>query len=186
MILAGSPAWAAEPKGPVPKGNPGEWASPNDYPAAALREEIEGITRFQLAIDATGTPTGCTVTAPSGSDALDETTCRLLVERATFHPATDKEGDAVAGTWSSAVRWEIPSSSPAVPPAHSTRLSYIVDIDGSVRDCRAGMSLDADAGEQICASVTAQTFDPPLNAKGELEAVRVIMTTTVEREPLAQ
>lgn len=185
LLLSGNPALGGEPKNAFPKGNPGEWVNSSDYPSAALREEIEGITRFQLTIDDSGMPTECTVTASSGNDALDATTCALLVERGTFHPAEDGSGKPMAGIWSSSVRWEIPSDSNEVPPAHSTRISYVVDIDGSVRDCRADTSLGAGAN-QICAGIIAQTFDPPLNAKGEPEAVRVIMTSEVKREPVGK
>lgn len=97
-----------QPKSPEPRGNPGRWANTNDYPSRALREEREGITRFTLSVGANGRVTSCRVTGSSGHSDLDDTTCRLMERRARFNPATDGNGAEVAGTWSSAVRWEIP------------------------------------------------------------------------------
>ena len=97
-----------QPKGPEPRGNPGRWANTNDYPSRALREEREGITRFSVTVGTNGRVTNCRVTGSSGHSDLDQTTCRLIERRARFNPATDGNGDEVSGTWSSAVRWEIP------------------------------------------------------------------------------
>jgi protein TonB len=97
-----------QPKGPEPRGNPSSWANSNDYPSRALREEREGVTRFSVQVDASGRVSSCTVTGSSGHSDLDSTTCSLIQRRGRFRPATNGNGDAVAGSWSSAVRWEIP------------------------------------------------------------------------------
>jgi periplasmic protein TonB len=95
-------------KGAEPRGNPGSWANSNDYPARALREEREGVTRFSVQINAEGRVTSCNVTGSSGHPDLDSTTCSLIQRRARFRPATDGNGKPTSDTWSSAVRWEIP------------------------------------------------------------------------------
>ena len=97
-----------QPKGPEPRGNPSSWANSNDYPSRALREEREGVTRFSVQVDASGRVSSCTVTGSSGHPDLDSTTCSLIQRRGRFRPATNGNGDAVSGSWSSAVRWEIP------------------------------------------------------------------------------
>lgn len=97
-----------QPKPPQPRGNPGAWANTNDYPSRALREDREGTTGFTVQVDASGRVSSCTVTRSSGSDDLDSTTCSLIQRRGRFKPATDGSGAEVAGTWSSAVRWQIP------------------------------------------------------------------------------
>ena len=99
---------AAPRANPFPRGNPGGWVSPSDYPARSLRDEVEGTTGFRLTIGRDGVPTGCTVTRSSGSADLDEATCRSLGKRARFSPATDAAGNPVEGSWTSRVRWEIP------------------------------------------------------------------------------
>ena len=97
-----------QPKAAEPRGNPGAWANSNDYPSRALREEREGVTRFSVSIGPDGRVTSCQVTGSSGHPDLDDTTCRLIQRRARFRPATDGNGEPTTGSWSSAVRWEIP------------------------------------------------------------------------------
>lgn len=107
-----SPSPAAEPlvkpKLAVPVGKPGQWVTPNDYPAADLRAEHEGLTRFRLTIGADGKVQSCEIIASSGYASLDAAACTSVRRRARFVPATDATGAAEAGTYVSAVRWQIP------------------------------------------------------------------------------
>lgn len=96
------------PKPATPKGNPGNWATTNDYPTRALREEREGVTGFRVSVGSDGKPTGCSVTGSSGSPDLDEATCSNVMRRARFNPATDGEGNPTSGSYSGRVRWVIP------------------------------------------------------------------------------
>lgn len=96
------------PKRARPIGTPGLWVTPADYPAADLRAEHEGTTRFELSIGADGKVQSCRITASSGSASLDSAACAKLIKRGKFAAATDGGGAAVAGTYSSAVRWTIP------------------------------------------------------------------------------
>ena len=96
------------PKNPEPRGRPGDWANANDYPSRALREEREGVTRFTVQVGTDGRVTDCRVTGSSGHADLDDTTCKLITRRARFKPATDGDGNPTTGSWSNAVRWEIP------------------------------------------------------------------------------
>ncbi len=91
-----------------PAGPPQYWVTNDDFPAAALRSHQEGTVGFTLSIDAAGKVTNCTVESSSGSSVLDETTCSLLSKRASFTPARNAAGQAVAGRFSSRFRWEIP------------------------------------------------------------------------------
>jgi protein TonB len=97
-----------QPKQPTPKGNPANWATTNDYPTRALREEREGTTSFRVSVGPDGRVTGCTVTSSSGSPDLDEATCSNVTRRARFNPATDGEGQPTTGSYSNRVRWVIP------------------------------------------------------------------------------
>ena len=97
-----------QPRPPQPKGRPGEWVTDNDYPSRALREEREGVTRFRLSVGPDGRVTDCQVTGSSGSPDLDDATCANLRRRARFGPATDGEGQPTSGSYSNAVRWQIP------------------------------------------------------------------------------
>jgi protein TonB len=93
---------------PSPKSAPGSWVSDRDYPSAAIREEREGVTRFQLGIGPDGRVTGCEVTGSSGSTDLDAATCAKVSARARFTPALGSDGMPMAGRYSGAVRWVLP------------------------------------------------------------------------------
>ncbi|MBB4614495.1 energy transducer TonB [Novosphingobium taihuense] len=96
------------PKAAVPKGQPGNWATSNDYPSRALREEREGTTGFRVTIGTDGKVTDCQITRSSGSPDLDEATCSNVRRRARFQPATDGEGQPTTGSYSNSIRWVIP------------------------------------------------------------------------------
>jgi protein TonB len=96
------------PKGAVPKGNPANWATSNDYPSRALREEREGTTGFHVTVGPDGKVTDCQVTSSSGHADLDAATCDNVRRRARFTPATDGEGNPTSGSYSNRIRWVIP------------------------------------------------------------------------------
>ncbi|MEW9854800.1 energy transducer TonB [Novosphingobium sp. M1R2S20] len=99
------------PKGPTtaaqPRGNPGTWATPDDYPQRALREERTGTTGFRVTVGTDGRVVDCQITSSSGSPDLDEATCKNVTRRARFKPAL-QNGEPVQGTYSNRIRWEIP------------------------------------------------------------------------------
>lgn len=92
-----------------PRGNPAEWVTSDDYPAAALRDGQQGRTGFRLQIGSDGRVTDCAVTQSSGSADLDQTACRMLVRRAHFTPARDASGNPAASTYASNVVWKLPN-----------------------------------------------------------------------------
>lgn len=93
---------------PSPRGNTSSWASTDDYPARALRQEEQGTTRFRVTVGPNGRVQDCQVTASSGHEDLDQTTCRLITSRGRFDPAKDADGNPMVGYWSSQVKWVIP------------------------------------------------------------------------------
>lgn len=96
------------PTAASPRGNPGNWATTNDYPSRALREEREGTTGFRVSVGPDGRVTDCQVTSSSGHSDLDQATCSNVTRRARFNPAKDGEGHPTSGSFSSRVRWVIP------------------------------------------------------------------------------
>ena len=96
-------------KQPVPKGNPGNWVTTNDYPSNALKDEREGTVKFTLDVDERGRVAACEIVESSGSDDLDEATCYNIQRRARFEPAADGNGAAIRSTFTNSVRWQIPS-----------------------------------------------------------------------------
>jgi len=102
-----APRFAA--KAARPKGAMSGWVSDNDYPSADMRAEHEGRTAYRLSIDTNGKVTDCSITASSGWPGLDRATCDRITQRARFEPATNTEGERVAGTFTGAVSWRIPA-----------------------------------------------------------------------------
>jgi len=91
-----------------PRANLPALISNADYPAAAIRAGQQGTVEFRLDISAEGRVTGCTITSSSGSAVLDSATCGLLVRRARFTPALDRNGRPTTGTINSRIKWVIP------------------------------------------------------------------------------
>lgn len=107
-VVVAPPPPRVQPKGATPRGNPANWATTNDYPTRALREEREGTTGFRVTVGPDGRVTSCEITSSSGSSDLDEATCSNVTRRARFNPATDGEGQPTSGSYSNRVRWVIP------------------------------------------------------------------------------
>lgn len=97
------------PKSASPRGNYALWVTPEDYPTRDLRAGNQGLVRFRLDLDARGKVTDCRIVQSSGFEGLDQAACKYASKRARFEPATDETGQAVAGSWTSAVRWTIPN-----------------------------------------------------------------------------
>jgi protein TonB len=91
-------------------GNLGSYFSTDDYPASALRERAQGTTVFTLTIGEDGRVARCVVIASSGSDALDQATCRILTARARYSPARDQNGNPTTGVDSGSVTWRLPAA----------------------------------------------------------------------------
>lgn len=100
-----APPALAPPTPSTPKGR-GNSISEDDYPDASRRAEEQGITRVSYTIDPTGKVSACTVTASSGSPRLDEATCKIIMRRFRFNPAT-RDGQPVSDTKSQPVRWQL-------------------------------------------------------------------------------
>src|SRR3546814_9078590 len=74
-----------------PRGNPGRWATNDDYPARAMREEREGTTGFRVTYNAEGRVTSCDVTSSSGHADLDAETCKLITRRGRDRKSTRRK-----------------------------------------------------------------------------------------------
>ena len=79
----------------------------DDYPLEALRNEEQGTVTVRLQVGATGRVSSCTVTASSGSNSLDRTTCEILQRRARFAPATDSSGTPVPDVYTQRITWRL-------------------------------------------------------------------------------
>jgi protein TonB len=109
VITAAPPAPPRfQPTTPQPRGAPGDWAGPDDYPSRPLREGVQGTTGFRLTVGANGRVTGCEITRSSGNAELDATTCKLMTSRGRFNPGKGEDGQPTTSYYSSSVRWVVP------------------------------------------------------------------------------
>lgn len=118
LVAAAPPHRAATPpphRAAPAAGNLVSLIGSDDYPNAALRNEEQGTVTVALAVDPKGAVSSCTVTASSGSDSLDTTTCRVMIERAHFTPAHDRRGRPVADIYSQTITWRIQGDSAPSP-----------------------------------------------------------------------
>jgi protein TonB len=108
-----APAAALAQSTPVPIA-PETWPSANDTACASHNDcNREGSVGFALTVSPAGRVTGCEIIESSSDSRLDERTCRLLIRRARFSPAQDKDGTPVEGRFASRLHWKIPDAPPA-------------------------------------------------------------------------
>lgn len=108
IVLAVTPTPPPPAPPPVkpasPRNDPSSWATTNDYPARALREERTGTTGFRVTIDSEGRVASCDITSSSGNADLDKATCDNVTRRARFR----KPSEGYGTTYTNRVRWVIP------------------------------------------------------------------------------
>jgi protein TonB len=89
--------------------NERSWAAriQENYPARALREEIEGTVGVRVTVTPDGRATGCSVTSSSGSDILDAAACQGMERYARFDPALDAAGNPTSDTYSTRITYRL-------------------------------------------------------------------------------
>lgn len=96
-------------KPPQPR-NLGRWFGADNYPPSAIRAGEQGRVVAIVSIDATGRPTACRIDISTGSSALDEKTCDIVLTSGEFDPARDPRGRAIASEMPMPVRWVLPDA----------------------------------------------------------------------------
>jgi TonB family protein len=182
-----APAPASSEKVPheaKPLTDPGQWFRPEDYPSAAVLDKVEGAVSFELKVDPQGRVSQCVVTISSGVVSLDDTTCKLITQRALFDPARDGKGRAIWGTFKNRVVWKMNDPIPA-PQAMQAVTSFVVETDGSVTDCElsaTGVSPEQiEKARRFCQN---GSYQPYVDANGTPVRRRVRLTTKAEVEPV--
>lgn len=87
------------------------------YPPRALAAREQGSVRFRAEVDANGNVLACKVIGGSGFQRLDNETCDLIVNHATFKPTLDTEGKAREAVHEGIVNWRIPGAAPTAKVA---------------------------------------------------------------------
>jgi protein TonB len=77
-----------------------------NYPARALRREIQGTVGVAVTVGTDGRVTGCSVTR-SADPILDEAACADMTRYARFNPALDRNGNPTTGSWSTNIVYQI-------------------------------------------------------------------------------
>lgn len=152
-----------------------------DYPAEAIRNREEGTVAFRLEVGADGKPSGCSVASSSGSSSLDSTTCRLLMERATFVPARDVRGKPTADRFVGRIVWRMGGSVPS--RLQAAQLLW--------NTCVMGEASKLVPGDLPAAEVARRAFPPcaalealvsrEVEAPVPLEGPRASMTHAIEQ-----
>jgi len=94
----------------VPRGNPADWVTTDDYPASDLRAQHAGSTGISVTVGTDGRVTSCEVTSSSGFPGLDAAACSNVSRRGRFTPAIDgNTGQPTTGSYSQRVKWVIPA-----------------------------------------------------------------------------
>lgn len=90
-----------------PRGNPAAWFTRDSYPPSAVRAGEQGRTVARLDIGPDGKVEKCGIQHSSGSDALDQATCRIALRRGSFEPARDTDGETMSSVYILPVRWQL-------------------------------------------------------------------------------
>lgn len=69
--------------------------SVDDYPKEAVRHGWQGDVVADITVSPEGRVSDCQIVRSSGHQLLDDTTCRIIMTRARFIPARDKDGKSV-------------------------------------------------------------------------------------------
>jgi TonB family protein len=178
-----SPPSSVRSKGIVqhaqPIGSPGDWATTDDYPTSAIRNEEAGTPGFTVTIGVDGRVTQCQIVSSSGSAALDEATCRLVRERAKFQPALDAKGKPVEDRYTNRIKWVLPLDNfPDLEPA-TRDIELDLDPRGRVEACRVFVNKGYPAKEDVCANIIGMPSPFPLSeaqkAQNKRRTIRVRM-----------
>jgi protein TonB len=105
------PAVRAVPRLPL-----GAYILDIDYPVSAIRKLAQGTVGYRLEIAPDGRVAVCQVTASSGHQVLDATTCRIFRARARFAPARNAADCPVGDVATGRIHWILPPEPPGTPP----------------------------------------------------------------------
>ncbi len=172
MAVGMSAAAHAQRADPQPIGDAATWISSDDYPPEAIRAKQQGKVVVLVAINATGTATGCTVETSSNVASLDAKTCELMKHPShRFYPARDDKGKAVEGIFKRKVLWTLPADDDTMGPVETSGATFrmIVDAEGVTTGCQAtvlpaGHAIDSG---RFCAKMGASVRQAVLEHDGK-------------------
>lgn len=78
-----------------------------NYPASALRDEIQGSVSVRVTVTVEGRAVDCSITETSGFDILDKAACQSMERYARFEPALDYNGYPITGSYSQRITYRL-------------------------------------------------------------------------------
>ncbi|MEO9463194.1 MAG: hypothetical protein ABJ242_10715 [Marinomonas sp.] len=170
-----------------------QFIKPADYPVAAWQSNEMGVVRYSVDVSAEGKPLGCTIIEDeelTRLPVLEPATCKLLIERAEFRPAKNKDKEDVAGTYEGRHNWR--KREPELPQM-SLIYQYTHGADGVSSDCeflkkenlpkRMREDIERDeARGKLCSGPASNRGIPYRDENGVPIAKRVTVTMNVVLE----
>lgn len=83
----------------IPQFSPDGWLPTGTIPFGEFSKFAGGGNQVRLMLDAQGKPTGCHIHSPTLSKTLNDRICNILIEKASFTPPTDANGQTFASYW---------------------------------------------------------------------------------------
>jgi hypothetical protein len=83
----------------MPQLSPDGWLPTGTIPFSEFAKFAGGGNQVRLMLDTSGKPTACHIFSPTLAKALNDKICQLLMEKASFTPAKDAGGTAIASYW---------------------------------------------------------------------------------------
>jgi len=96
LLLLAQAATAAPPPGQISAAGTGTFSAPA-LPDQAVRFGWTGTARADLTISPEGRVSGCKIVQSTRHQVLDDYVCKMLMTRARFTPAKDKDGKPIEG-----------------------------------------------------------------------------------------
>lgn len=93
--------------------DPWSWITTRDYPPELVAAGTTGITNVRFDISEGGRVENCREEYVD-VDQLGDLTCRLLMERARYEPAYDRQGSPFRSRGTFGISWEIENGAPAI------------------------------------------------------------------------
>jgi len=106
----------ADPEQAVRTSTNGEFIA-RHYPPRALKAREQGKVGFRLVVEPDGSLGTCDVTESSGSNALDNETCELILRYARLTPVRNEDGRAVRAVQNGYINWKLPANAPQIASA---------------------------------------------------------------------
>ncbi|HEX8512723.1 MAG TPA: energy transducer TonB [Allosphingosinicella sp.] len=154
-LLAGTAAPAAPAPSPetVARDAANNEVVLSQYPERARAAGEQGSVVFKVALDREGYATSCQVTQSSGYKKLDEETCDLILNRATFKGVRGADGRKTNVVTEGVVNWRLPKGEATAAAPSPIRIAAAPKAEKKI--CRRRVKTGSLADyERLCATAT--------------------------------